>query len=125
MVSVVTLTIMGFLLLSELYHFRSLKYSYEFLIDTEVKTQMDVNLDVTVAMNCEYLRLDILDVAGTSLPIRVENSPTVYTTEGAVDLAAYSFANISHLNETELQQNQHLPIKDNSWHLNLFHSNKG
>lgn len=43
-----------------------------------------VNIDLTIAMECRYLRGDVLDVSGTSLPVSSMLRPVsvVYDTKG-------------------------------------------
>jgi hypothetical protein len=46
------------------------RYEYEFLVDQTSNSQgLDVNIDMTLAMECKYLRVDVRDVAGTALAV--------------------------------------------------------
>lgn len=38
---------------AEIYAWRMLEYKYEFLVDQNHLNQMDVNLDITIAMDCK------------------------------------------------------------------------
>ena len=60
------------LFLSELWSYMSLKHSYEFIVDPVVDSKLQVSLDVTVAMPCQYLNIDALDMTGSSLHLRHE-----------------------------------------------------
>jgi hypothetical protein len=117
-VTLIIICTMLFLFFSELHQYRTLKYKYEFLIDTEIKHLMLVNMDITVAMKCDYIRADIIDIAGTSLPIKIETSPAAYYTEGALDLSI-------RLDQETLEKNQNRPLKDDSWHLWMSSRNTG
>ncbi|KAJ3407309.1 Endoplasmic reticulum-Golgi intermediate compartment protein 2 [Chytridiales sp. JEL 0842] len=65
----VAITLM-FLIYSELVQFWSIQHKYEFFVDGArvPDNALQINMDVTVAMNCSFIRADVLDVAGTSLP---------------------------------------------------------
>ncbi|KAI8614660.1 endoplasmic reticulum vesicle transporter-domain-containing protein [Chytriomyces sp. MP71] len=83
-----------FLTLSEFGQYIRITQKYEFLVDrstSAMAAQMSINADVTVAMACENLRIDVLDVAGTSLHARnneFTKTPVRFHTVGIVDMGA-------------------------------------
>ncbi|KAI9352074.1 endoplasmic reticulum vesicle transporter-domain-containing protein [Obelidium mucronatum] len=62
-----------FLTLSEFIQYITIGQKYEFLVDrtaSSLEAHININADITVAMACENLRIDVLDVAGASLHAR-------------------------------------------------------
>lgn len=59
--------IMGYLFLTELFDYFSIKYKQEFLVDQTLQKDIAMTLDITVATNCKYLRLDVKDSSGESI----------------------------------------------------------
>ena len=61
----ILIVLVSFLLFGlELLDWQTPRHNYEFLVDqTSTDTLLDVNLDLTVAMKCEFLRVDVFDVA--------------------------------------------------------------
>ena len=62
--SLVTFSLITFLVISELIYFTTTTYKYEYAVDSDVHTKLDINVDITVAMPCEALGADVLDLAG-------------------------------------------------------------
>ncbi|KAI9137678.1 endoplasmic reticulum vesicle transporter-domain-containing protein [Paraphysoderma sedebokerense] len=96
-----------FLFLSEFSAYRTLHQSYEFLVDASKPVSQDlgwlgglifglptssegvlgllnVNLDITVAMDCMYLAVDVLDAGGLSLNVKneIKSEDAVFNTNG-------------------------------------------
>ncbi|ORY42845.1 DUF1692-domain-containing protein [Rhizoclosmatium globosum] len=82
------------LTLAEFIQYISVTQKYEFLVDrtpSSLGAQISINADITVAMACENLRIDVLDVAGASLHATVNQftkTPVKFHTEGLVSLGA-------------------------------------
>ncbi|KAI8918695.1 endoplasmic reticulum vesicle transporter-domain-containing protein [Entophlyctis helioformis] len=72
LVSVVMLALLAYLAGSEIWRWRTIHQKYEFLVDQtrSHEHELQVNVDLTIAMDCKYLRADVLDVAHTSLPVK-------------------------------------------------------
>jgi endoplasmic reticulum-Golgi intermediate compartment protein 2 len=97
--SVSIMTILTYLLLSEFIHWRTTQYKYEFLVDQAVQQTLNVNVDITVKMKCEYVRMDVLDVAGDSLHIStIIPQPVAFHTSGAVDFSSVQAKNVKNTN---------------------------
>lgn len=64
-VSILISILVLLLTFSEIYEWRRSRINYEFLVDQTLSVDFDVNIDVTVAMNCMYLRMDMRDVSGS------------------------------------------------------------
>lgn len=76
---------LSFLIYSELSQYLKVKQDYEFLVDQGGVSKIQINIDLTVAMECQYLRYDVLDLAGTNLNLhnKFSATPTTFTTKGA------------------------------------------
>ncbi|XP_061420456.1 endoplasmic reticulum-Golgi intermediate compartment protein 2-like [Lethenteron reissneri] len=83
-VSLIAFTAMAILALSEFLYFREtwMKYSYE--VDKDSTSKLRINVDITVAMKCQYIGADVLDLAETMVtasdgliyePVHFELSP--------------------------------------------------
>jgi hypothetical protein len=63
---------------------------------------IDMNIDITVAMDCKYVRLDVLDAAQNTITVPTAvKTPVSYHTLGALDLTL-------HLNE-DMNKIHHRP----------------
>jgi hypothetical protein len=104
-VSLVIMGVLSVLLFSEVVHWRTLQYKYEFLVDQTIQQdRLSVNLDITVAMKCEFVRLDVFDVSRNSLNVgSIIPEPVSYHTQGTVDLSSHLIA--------EQGKNQHRPVE--------------
>ncbi|KAJ3138748.1 hypothetical protein HK100_012420 [Physocladia obscura] len=86
--------LLSFLTLSEFIQYVTISQKYEFLVDRptgNLGAHININADITVAMACENLRIDVLDVAGTSLHARnneFTKTPVKFHTEGLVSVGA-------------------------------------
>ncbi|KAL2915427.1 hypothetical protein HK105_205043 [Polyrhizophydium stewartii] len=91
-VSLVMLFVLLVLASSEVYRWRSIDQKYEFLVDQTRSHEhaLQINVDVTIAMDCKYLRADVLDISDTSLAVKeaLHASPVVFHTEGTLSLAS-------------------------------------
>ncbi|KAL1925719.1 uncharacterized protein VTP21DRAFT_602 [Calcarisporiella thermophila] len=67
LITLIVVLILCFLVSSEYREYSSLRHHYNFLVDREVYREMQINLDVTVAMPCEFLNVDVLDATGAHL----------------------------------------------------------
>lgn len=62
--------IVVFLIQSEFKNYWQLKQEYEFLVEPSNKGKMQINIDMSIAMACAYLNVDVLDVTGQSLNVK-------------------------------------------------------
>lgn len=78
--SVVAISIILFLVISELIYYKDSEIVYEYSVDTDMSTQLKLVFDITVAMPCEYLGVDVVDAAGSSKTLiqRVHKEATVF-----------------------------------------------
>ncbi|KAJ3350129.1 hypothetical protein HDU91_006291 [Kappamyces sp. JEL0680] len=78
---------------TEVYEWRRLRFSYEFLVDLAGGPgEMNVNVDMTVAMECKYLRIDAQDAVGASLGIdkKLRSKAVTYHIDGVEDSSQYA-----------------------------------
>ena len=64
--SIVSLTIIVFLVISEFFYYRDSQYIFRYTVDTDMDSKLLLTLDMTIAMPCQYLGADIVDLAGES-----------------------------------------------------------
>ncbi|XP_006004395.1 endoplasmic reticulum-Golgi intermediate compartment protein 2 [Latimeria chalumnae] len=62
-VSLLALTLISILSIGEFFHFKESYIKYEYAVDTDLTGKLKINVDVTVAMKCEYIGADALDSA--------------------------------------------------------------
>jgi endoplasmic reticulum-Golgi intermediate compartment protein 2 len=111
LLSVIIMAVMAILIFSEIYEWRKLRYEYEFLVDqTPSSGQLNVNIDMTIAMECKYMRIDVRDVSGTALSVgnSLHPKPVTFHVRGVTDFSR-------HYDQRKNSQDSHRPEKDNSW----------
>ncbi|KAJ2752761.1 hypothetical protein GGI19_003609 [Coemansia pectinata] len=64
--SVLALLAVVVMLASETRDYLRYQHTHSFTIDSEVQQKVQINLGLTVAMPCNFLRVDVLDASGTS-----------------------------------------------------------
>lgn len=67
--SIITLSIISLLVISEFFYYRGTEIKFKYSVDTDMDSPMLITLDMTVAMPCEYLGADVVDLAGDSTSI--------------------------------------------------------
>ncbi|KAI9209862.1 endoplasmic reticulum vesicle transporter-domain-containing protein [Polychytrium aggregatum] len=72
------------LVTSELATFLKIHQDYEFLVDQQRHQTLQINMDLTIAMPCEYLRGDVLDASGGFLHLGngFRMTPVIFHTHG-------------------------------------------
>ncbi|XP_065836081.1 endoplasmic reticulum-Golgi intermediate compartment protein 2-like [Oscarella lobularis] len=65
-VSILTFTLITILVVSEFLYYRHLEYVYAYGVDTDLDGSLLFNIDIVVAMPCDYIGADLLDLAGTT-----------------------------------------------------------
>ncbi|KAG0222006.1 hypothetical protein BGW41_006266 [Actinomortierella wolfii] len=81
---ILTLLVTGILcilVMGEIRDYFTVRNDYTFIVDPLVNHKLQINLDVTVAMPCDTLRIDLRDIAegGMGLSNAVEKIPTKFT----------------------------------------------
>ncbi|KAJ3187485.1 hypothetical protein HDU85_006776 [Gaertneriomyces sp. JEL0708] len=70
--TIIVALLLAYLAASEYAQYRTITQDYEFLVDQTPSHHghgLQINVDVTIAMPCKYIRADVLDVSGVSLPV--------------------------------------------------------
>ncbi|KAI9103076.1 endoplasmic reticulum vesicle transporter-domain-containing protein [Phlyctochytrium arcticum] len=91
--TLVVAILLAYLATSEFRQYRAIQQDYEFLVDQTRNRDHDlqINLDLTVAMPCQFLRADVLDASGVSLPVsqELQTERVVFEARGARRLGAH------------------------------------
>eukprot|EP00730_Choanoeca_flexa_P016805 TRINITY_DN8009_c0_g1_i1.p1 TRINITY_DN8009_c0_g1~~TRINITY_DN8009_c0_g1_i1.p1 ORF type:complete len:367 (+),score=53.14 TRINITY_DN8009_c0_g1_i1:130-1101(+) len=66
-VTVLVSLVIGGLILTELIYYQEVIVRYEYGVDTDIYAKMNLTLDMTIKMPCDYLGVDYIDVSGTSI----------------------------------------------------------
>uniref|UniRef100_A0A3P8RE82 Endoplasmic reticulum-Golgi intermediate compartment protein n=1 Tax=Astatotilapia calliptera TaxID=8154 RepID=A0A3P8RE82_ASTCA len=64
-VSLIAFTFMAVLALLEFFVYRHTWMKYEYEVDRDFSSKLRINVDITVAMRCQYIGADVLDLAET------------------------------------------------------------
>eukprot|EP01147_Barroeca_monosierra_P011206 gene11207-3262_t len=65
-VTFLTYFIVIILVVSEISEYKTLKIKYDYSVDTDLKRDMNLTLDITVAMDCKYIGADYINLSGGS-----------------------------------------------------------
>ncbi|KAE8296421.1 Endoplasmic reticulum-Golgi intermediate compartment protein 2 [Larimichthys crocea] len=82
-VSLIAFTFMAALAFLEFFVYRDTWMKYEYEVDKDYSSKLRINVDITVAMRCQYIGADVLDLAETMVasdglkyePVNFELSP--------------------------------------------------
>lgn len=82
-VSLIAFTLMAILAFLEFFVYRNTWMKYEYEVDRDFSSKLKINVDITVAMRCQYIGADVLDLAETMVasdglkyePVNFELSP--------------------------------------------------
>lgn len=82
-VSLMAFTLMAALAFLEFFVYRDTWMKYEYEVDKDFSSKLRINIDITVAMRCQYIGADVLDLAETMVasdgliyePVNFELSP--------------------------------------------------
>lgn len=82
-VSLIAFTLMAILAFLEFFVYRDTWMKYEYEVDKDYSSKLRINIDITVAMRCQYIGADVLDLAETMVasdglkyePVNFELSP--------------------------------------------------
>ena len=78
--SIVSLSVILFLVVSEFFYYRTTEIRYRYSVDTDLESKLLIGLDISIAMSCEYLGADIVDLAGESKSIanQMKMEPAIF-----------------------------------------------
>lgn len=68
-VSILTFLFIGVLVVSEFMYYTSKITNYTYMVDKDADHKIRINIDMTIAMECDDIGADVLDVSGTSIDI--------------------------------------------------------
>ncbi|KAM9854127.1 endoplasmic reticulum-Golgi intermediate compartment protein 2 [Aulostomus maculatus] len=82
-VSLIAFSVMAVLAFLEFFVYRDTWMKYEYEVDKDFSSKLKINIDITVAMRCQYVGADVLDLAETMVasdglkyePVNFELSP--------------------------------------------------
>lgn len=66
--SIISISAIVILVFSEFLYYRSSVMKYEYSVDIDILSKLEFEVDLTVAMSCDHLGADIVDLAGESVP---------------------------------------------------------
>lgn len=64
--SILSLSIIAMLVVSEFFYYMSSRLKFKYSVDVDMDAKLLFTLDMTIAMPCQYLGADIIDLAGES-----------------------------------------------------------
>jgi len=67
-VSILVFLFIGILVISEVIYYMQTDIIYRYEVDKDADHKIRINIDMTVAMDCDDIGADVLDVSGTSIP---------------------------------------------------------
>lgn len=68
-VSIIIFLFIGILVTSEFWYYRGVETKYDYAVDTDADSKLQINVDMTVAMRCDDIGADVLDLSGSSLEL--------------------------------------------------------
>ncbi|KAG0330799.1 hypothetical protein BG004_001981 [Podila humilis] len=79
--TLVVSAILCVLVLGEIKEYMSTRNDYSFMVDPLVSRKLQINVDITVAMPCDALTLDLRDIADNQLHLsdQVQKIPTIFS----------------------------------------------
>lgn len=66
--SIISISAIVILVFLEFLYYRSTVMKYEYSVDVDLLSTLELEVDLTIAMSCDYLGADIVDLAGESIP---------------------------------------------------------
>lgn len=66
--SIISMSAIAILVFSEFLYYRSTVMKYEYSVDVDILSTLELEVDLTIAMSCDHLGADIVDLAGESIP---------------------------------------------------------
>lgn len=78
-VTILTFLFIGILVISEFQYYRATDIQYNYEVDTDSDSLLQINLDITVAMKCQDIGADVLDLSGATVEIdNIKQQPTYF-----------------------------------------------
>lgn len=65
--SLLSISIILLLVISEFFYYRSTETSYRYSVDTDMESELRLSVDMTVATPCRFLGADLIDLSGDSV----------------------------------------------------------
>ncbi|CAJ0641946.1 13920_t:CDS:2 [Entrophospora sp. SA101] len=80
LVTIIVSILLWILIISEFIEYRSVNHKYEFLVDSSIDHKIQLNVDITINTPCQFLLINVVDVAGEMLHMtnELEVTPTVF-----------------------------------------------
>lgn len=80
-ISVISFTLIAVLVISEIVHYTSGRVKFQYTVDREFDRKIKINIDITVAMPCEMIGADVLDVTNQNAQTfgKLEQVPTQFS----------------------------------------------
>uniref|UniRef100_A0A8C8I176 Endoplasmic reticulum-Golgi intermediate compartment protein n=1 Tax=Oncorhynchus tshawytscha TaxID=74940 RepID=A0A8C8I176_ONCTS len=93
-VSLIAFTAMALLAFFEFFVYRDTWMKYEYEVDKDFSSKLRINIDITVAMKCQHVGADILDLAETMITSNgIQYEPVIFELTGFHQcIAAYDFS---------------------------------
>lgn len=78
--SVLAFSIILVLVISEFFYYRGTEIKFKYSVDTDMNSKLLITLDMTIAMPCDFLGADIVDLAGdsTSIVPHMKMDPAIF-----------------------------------------------
>lgn len=64
--TILTFLVISFLVFYEFQYYNEISIKYDFAVDKDMRRDLNMTLDITVAMKCDYLGADYIDISGNS-----------------------------------------------------------
>uniref|UniRef100_A0A1W7RAJ2 Endoplasmic reticulum-Golgi intermediate compartment protein 2 n=1 Tax=Hadrurus spadix TaxID=141984 RepID=A0A1W7RAJ2_9SCOR len=79
-ISILSYLLIIVLVISEVRYYAQIQLKFEYLVDNDFDSKLKINVDITVAMPCETIGADILDVTGQNARAfgKLEEQPTYF-----------------------------------------------
>jgi len=97
LLTVIVATLLILLTLSEFREYWHLQQTHEFIVDRQVDQKIQLNVDLTVAMNCKFLTVDVFDASGgrMHLATTLETLPAQFSVGKAQKLGVHKRENMN------------------------------
>lgn len=65
-VSILVFILIAILMISEIHYYSETELKFDYMVDTDPDSKLEMNIDMTVAMKCKSIGADVLDVTGST-----------------------------------------------------------
>ncbi|EDO47728.1 predicted protein [Nematostella vectensis] len=79
-VSLVSFLFIFVLVISEFWYYRATETKFSYEVDTDADSKLQINVDLTIAMKCEDIDADVLDLSGSTMQLgdSIKLEPTFF-----------------------------------------------